>query len=50
LAHAYSGLALPSVKGDGMKPGEVVQALEADIVAVMCINLAGVAQTNYELH
>jgi hypothetical protein len=33
-----------------MKPGEVIQALEANIVAIMGISLAGVAQANYEFH
>lgn len=33
-----------------MKPGEVVQALEADIVTVTGISLAGITQTNYEFH
>ena len=50
FADAYSGLALSSVKADGVKPGEVIQALEANIVAVMGISLAGISQTNYEFH
>jgi hypothetical protein len=50
FAGAYSGLALSSVKVDRMKPGEVIQALEANIVAVMGISLAGIPQTNYEFH
>jgi hypothetical protein len=33
-----------------MKPGEVIQALEANIVAITVISLAGIAQTNYEFH
>jgi hypothetical protein len=33
-----------------MKPGEVVQALKADIVAIVGIGLAGIPQTNYEYH
>jgi hypothetical protein len=43
FADAYSGLALSSVKGDRMKPGEVIQALEANIVAIAGITLTGVA-------
>jgi hypothetical protein len=43
-------MALPSVEADRMKPGEVVQALEADIVTVTGISLAGITQTNYEFH
>jgi len=50
LAGAYFCVALPSVKADRMKPGEVIQAPETDIVAVLSISLAGIAQTNYELH
>jgi hypothetical protein len=33
-----------------MKPGEVIQAQEANIVAIVGISLAGIAQTNYEFH
>ena len=50
FAGAYSGLALSSVKVDRMKPGEVIQALEANIVAIAGISLAGIPQTNYEFH
>jgi hypothetical protein len=50
FADAYSGLALPSVKVNRMKPGEVIQALEANIVAVTGITFAGIPQTNYDLH
>ena len=50
FANAYFGVALPVIKGDRMKPGEVIQALEADIVAIAHISLAGIAQTNYEFH
>jgi hypothetical protein len=38
------------VKGDGMKPGEVIQAQEADIVTITGIRLAGITQTNYDFH
>jgi hypothetical protein len=31
------------VKANGMKPGEVIQAPEASIVAIMGISLAGIA-------
>jgi hypothetical protein len=41
---------LPSVKADRTKPGEMIQALEADIMTIMGISLAGIAQTNYEFH
>jgi hypothetical protein len=50
FAGAYSSLALPVVKANRMKSGEVIQALEANIVAITGISLAGIAQTNYELH
>jgi hypothetical protein len=50
FVNAYSSLALSSVKANRMKPGEVIQALEASIVAIMGISLAGVPQTNYEFH
>jgi hypothetical protein len=50
FAGAYSGLALSSVKVDRMKPGEVIQALEANIMTVVGVTLAGVTQTNYEFH
>ena len=40
---AYFSPALPSVKADRMKPGEVIQALEANIVAIMGISLARIA-------
>jgi len=33
-----------------MQPGEVIQAQEANIMAITGINLAGIAQTNYEFH
>ena len=50
FANAYFGVALPVVKADRMKPGVVTQALEANIVAITAISLAGVTQTNYEFH
>ena len=50
FADACFSPALPVVKGNRMKPGEVIQALEANIVAIMGISLAGVAQANYEFH
>jgi hypothetical protein len=50
FAGAYSSPALPAVKANRMKPGEVIQALEAHIVAIIGITLAGVPQTNYEFH
>jgi len=50
FANAYSSPALPVVKANRMKPGEVVQAPEASIMVIMGINLAGVPQTNYEFH
>jgi hypothetical protein len=43
LADAYSGLALSVVKADRMKPGEVIQALEASIVAIMGISLTRIS-------
>jgi hypothetical protein len=50
FVNAYSSPALPVVKANRMKPGEVIQAQEANIVAVTGISLAGIAQTNYEFH
>ena len=50
FAKAYSRLTLPVVKADRMKPGEVIQALEANIVAITGISLAGIPQTNYQFH
>jgi hypothetical protein len=50
FANAYSSLALPVVKADGMKPGEVIQAPEANIMAIVGISLTRVPQTNYEFH
>jgi len=50
FSNAYSSLALPVVEVDGMEPGEVIQALEANIVAIAGISLAGITQTNYEFH
>ena len=50
LAGAYSSLALPVVKANRMMPGEVIQGLETNIVAITGISLAGVTQTNYEFH
>jgi hypothetical protein len=50
FASAYSSLALPVVKANRMKPGEVIQTPEADIVAIVGISLAGISQTNYEVH
>jgi len=46
----YFSPALPVVKANGMKPGEVIQAPEASIVAIVSISLTGISQTNYELH
>ena len=50
FTQAYSSLALPSVKANRMKPGEVIEALEANIMAIVGISLTGVPQTNYEFH
>jgi len=50
FANAYSSPALPAVKANGMKPGKVIQAPEASIVAIMGISLTGIPQTNYEFH
>ncbi len=43
FANAYSSPASPVVKGDGMKPGEVIQALEASVVTIVGITLTGVS-------
>ena len=50
FANAYPSPALPVVKANRMKPGEVIQAPEASIVAIMGISLTGIPQTNYEFH
>jgi hypothetical protein len=50
FANAYSSPALPAVKANRMKLGEVIQAQEANIVAITGISLAGIPQTNYEFH
>jgi len=50
FSEAYSSPALPVVKTNRMEPGEVIQAPEASIVAIMGIRLARVTQTNYEFH
>ncbi|MCJ7422965.1 hypothetical protein MUP01_01675, partial [Candidatus Bathyarchaeota archaeon] len=50
FSKAYSSPALPVVKVNGMKPGEVIQAQEAHIMAIMGIGLTRVTQTNYEFH
>jgi len=41
--NAYSGSALSVVKVDRMKPGKVIQASEANIMAIVCIYPAGIA-------
>ncbi len=38
------------VKADRIKPGEVVEAMEANIVAIRGVSPTGVPQTNYEFH
>ena len=43
FANAYSSPALPVVKTNRMKPGKVIQAPEANIMAIMSINPAGIA-------
>lgn len=50
FSKAYPSLALPVVKADRMKPGEVIQAQEAHIMAITGISLAGITQTSYEFH
>ena len=50
FADACFSPALSVVKWNRMKPGEVIQAQEADIVAIASISLARVAQANYEFH
>jgi hypothetical protein len=40
FAKAYSSPALPVVKANRMKPGEVIQATKANIMAILNINLA----------
>jgi len=43
FSEAYSRMALPVVKANRMKPGEVIQAAEAHIMAIMGISFAGIA-------
>jgi hypothetical protein len=43
FSKAYFSPALPVVKANRMKPGEVIQATEADIVAIMGIILARIS-------
>ena len=43
FADAYSSPALPMVKANGMKPGEIIQASEASIMAIMGISLTWIA-------
>ena len=50
FSEAYSSPALPVVKANRVKPGEVIQTPEASIVAIMGISLAGIPQTNDEFH
>jgi len=50
FANAHSSLALSVVKMDRMKPGEMIQALEANIMAIMGISLTGIPQPDNELH
>jgi len=50
FSEAYFRPALAVVKANRMKPGEVIQTPEANIVAIMGISLARVAQTKYEFH
>jgi hypothetical protein len=50
LADAYSGLALPSPKPNGMNFGEVMQATESNIVPIMSISLTRVPQPDNDLH
>ena len=40
---AYAGPALLVVKSNRMEPGKVIQAPEANIMAIVCVNSAGVA-------
>jgi hypothetical protein len=50
FSEAHSSPALPVVKSNMMKPGEIIQAPEASIMAIMGVSLAGIPQTNYEFH
>jgi len=43
FANAYSSPALPVVKANRVKPGKVIQAPEASIVAIMSISPAWIA-------
>jgi len=43
FAEAHSSPALPVVKADRMKPGEVIQATETSIMAITGISLTGIA-------
>jgi hypothetical protein len=50
MASTYFGVALPVVKANRMMPGEVIQGLETNIVAITGISLAGIPQPDNELH
>jgi len=50
FANAYSSPALSVVEADGMKPGKVIQAPEANIMAIMGISFTGIPQPDNELH
>jgi len=50
FSEAYFCPALPVVKANRMKSGEVIQAPEASIMAIVGISPAGIPQTNYEFH
>jgi hypothetical protein len=43
FSKAYSSPALPMVKANGVQPGEVIQAPEANIMAIMGISLTDIA-------
>jgi hypothetical protein len=42
FADTYSSPALPVVKWNRVKPGKVIQAPEANVMAIMDISLAGI--------
>jgi hypothetical protein len=50
FTNTYPGPALPPIKADRMMPGEIIQAAKANIMPIMSISLARIAQANNEFH
>jgi hypothetical protein len=50
FSKTYSGPALSAVKPDRMESGEMIEALEANIVAITGVRLARIPEADYEFH